>query len=357
MPEWISQTRPTRISSDKNVPDFNFTVRSRSGPPGVGAKLFISIVLVVFLIAGIAIFKSMLNDISPKLATRSWQPTPCSIISGYIPETPPYKAAIHYSYASCGQTHRSETISINYNGSDDFYDAQKILDAFPAGKPAVCRVNPADPSKSVLRIPTRWMFAILLSPMIFIAVGGGGLIALWRPRAAKSPAPPLTQSKLAKTIFGAGFLLSGLVLTGFLVRMITGYHSAQAWQPVPCTIVQSKIGTHVSHGKHGDSTTYSVDVLFRYTFNGQPHDSSRYKLLKSSDSNFRANADIVDYLNRNRHQTAYVNPSDPDDAVLDRSFDALMLIFGGVGLVMGAIGFFVLRSRFKNAGRAEDTKS
>jgi hypothetical protein len=107
--------------------------------------------------------------------------------------------------------------------------------------------------------------------------------------------------------------------------------------------VQAKVATHVSHGKHGDSTTYSVDVLFRYSYLGQSHDSSRYMLSNFSDGDHNSKSATVNYLNRNRHQTCYVNPSDPDDAVIDRSYHSILLILPGMGLVFGLIGLFVLR--------------
>ena len=47
--------------------------------------------------------------------------------------------------------------------------------------------------------------------------------------------------------------------------------------------------------------------------------SSRYKLMQgSSSSGYQGKSDVVKALHANPRTTCYVNPNDPDDAVLDR---------------------------------------
>jgi hypothetical protein len=102
--------------------------------------------------------------------------------------------------------------------------------------------------------------------------------------------------------------------------------AAKSWQETPCEIV------HVEFVGNG------LDVLYRYEFEGRPHESTRYDLTtgQSGEDDWAREASVR--LNKNRSTVCYVNPDDPTEAVLDRDRRhptvALVLpaIFAAVGL-------------------------
>lgn len=128
------------------------------------------------------------------------------------------------------------------------------------------------------------------------------------------------------------FLLAGL---GFgLIFFIPAYKAvmARGWTPVECEIVSSDVGAH-----YGDSTTYSIDVSYRYVFDGAEYTSDRYEFLGGSSSGFKSKKKKVDALPVGSTTTCYVDSDHPAEAVLYRGFSWIYL-FALLPLVFIAIG-------------------
>jgi hypothetical protein len=329
--------------------NFTFSNRARSNQPmGIGGKLFVSIICLVFFAGGIIIACKLGRQIIESLQTRNWQSTECIIIRRSIAEKSPYTARVDYTYQVNGKSYNCDILSNGYSGGDDYYDAQKILDAYPTGSHSTCRVNPADPTTAVLRTPSLWIVFEILFPLVFIVIGGGLFVLIWRmPKNTTNPPIP-SKPKNASNIIFPLFFIAGVVLLCLFVSNYQRYRSAQSWIAIPCTIVHSSVQSHSSN----DSTTYSVEVLFRYTFNKKQYESSRYSLTHESSSGYDAKQQIVDQLNKHHKQTCYVNPLDPADAVLDRHSAMLLIILaimGGVFILIGggamAIGLRSVRNK------------
>src|SRR5438094_163120 len=79
-------------------------------------------------------------------------------------------------------------------------------------------------------------------------------------------APIRTSSSSATAV--AAFLF-GI----FVPKLITAFH-ARSWPAVACTIEYSAVQTH-----HGDKTSYSPDVLYRYTYGGKTYRSNDADLM------------------------------------------------------------------------------
>ena len=129
---------------------------------------------------------------------------------------------------------------------------------------------------------------------------------------------------------------------------------AKEWVATPCVVERSELQTHTGD----DSTTYEVDILYRYEFNGRTYRSNRY-WFASSSSNYDVRDDIVDRHEPGTETTCYVNPDNPSQAVIDRRWKSEMwfglfpLIFVLVGLG-GLVGVPVYRLR--QAGRRDTTR-
>jgi Protein of unknown function (DUF3592) len=135
------------------------------------------------------------------------------------------------------------------------------------------------------------------------------------------------------------FLLVGIGTSFLFVAPAFKVLKAKSWPAVPCTILSSELGSHPGE----DSTTYSVDVSYTYTFQGQEHKSDRYQFLGGSTSSGREVKErAVRRLPPLTRTVCYVNPDDPSEAVLNRDFSTdyflaalVPLIF--VGASLGAI--------------------
>jgi hypothetical protein len=309
-------------------------------PNTLAGRAFLTLFFLIFFSAGVAFTWMMGRQLLQALATRSWQPVDCTIIGESITQKAPYLAKVNYRYPLCGQMFNSNVVQVGYTGSADYYQAQRILDAYQVGSHAMCRVNPA----------SVWTLLGLLFPMVFVVIGAGGIYFVWRSPSRAIKPISVNKAKAIPVVVLGVFFTVGLVLIGFLVPMLIRYRSAQHWTAVPCDILHSSVKTTSGDADSGD--TYSVDVLFRYRFNNKRYESSRYTLVSYSSSGYAEKKIVSDSLDQNRRQTCYVNPFDPAEAVLDRGSSAIYIILGiaaAITLSIGGGGIGVMLRQTRNA--------
>lgn len=153
-------------------------------------------------------------------------------------------------------------------------------------------------------------------------------------------------------VFAGVFTLVGGVASYFLIiRPMAAILDARSWSPVPCTILSSEVRSH----RGSKSTTYSVDVFYEYTFNGQTYKSSRYKFMPGSSSGYDAKAQVVSRYPKGSSATCYVNPRRPSQAVLERGFTPDLWL-GLIPLAFALGGFVGLVALLRRRGRKADTE-
>ena len=325
---------------------------------GVGAKIFMTIFALVFLGAGVAILVVMLGDLGQTADTYEWKETPCRILSASVGQKTrtdyPYRLEVLYEYDVAGRPHTCGVYMRDYSGTDDYSEALRAAHHYARNTEATCHVDPSDPTRAVLAHETAWKGFLLLFPIPFIAVGGGILYALWRPRKKRpdgSRAPESISAKAKKggvtrwlLLFFGVFFVVGVVATYFaFIRPWQRIEDAKGWAETPCRVEDAWIDEHTGE----DSTTYSIEVLFAYTYDGEDYKSSWYSFAGGSSSDYSGKKAVKDRLLRERQTACFVNPDDPYEAVLDRDFTSEMwlgLIPVVFALVGGIGGFFTLRS-------------
>ncbi len=107
----------------------------------------------------------------------------------------------------------------------------------------------------------------------------------------------------------------------------------------PATVLNSRLLEY--DGGAEDSTTYTVDILYEYAFAGRSWRSARHQFSGgSSNVGVGEKRALVQSHGPGSRITAYVNPADPAEAVLERGLtwdDAFVVIplvfmlFGGIG--------------------------
>ncbi|MCW8857870.1 MAG: DUF3592 domain-containing protein [Kangiella sp.] len=157
------------------------------------------------------------------------------------------------------------------------------------------------------------------------------------------------------TAFGAIFFCAGVGI--FLWGLVSIYdaYEARGWQPVEATI------THVEQviSRGDDSTTYGVNGAFKYEYAGQTYTSSQLNFYTGTDNIGNYQQDFYRKLKRVKDNqktiTAYVNPDNPNQAVIDKSirwgmlgFQSIFLfVFGGVGLGIMLFGRYAKKKASK----------
>jgi hypothetical protein len=123
---------------------------------------------------------------------------------------------------------------------------------------------------------------------------------------------------------------------------ITLYDAVQmtSWQQTPGTLISAKL----SHTTSDNSTTYQAEARYRYRVNGVEYSGERVAIHSGSDNigDFQQQLGRqLERLHRNQKPVpVYYNPSDPNQAVINRDirwgmigFYAIFIImFGGSGL-------------------------
>jgi len=162
------------------------------------------------------------------------------------------------------------------------------------------------------------------------------------------PTEPLSQRRPTGSpagclaVFGLLFLCVGLFAFYFtFLRPMRGVLAARSWPAAVCTVVDSKVDS----SSDSDGTTYRVLVVYRYTVGGREYESRRYDFLEMSSSGYDDKAAVVARYPPGARTSCYIDPADPTQAVLVRSFSPVYLIgllpllfvaFGASALVWGA---------------------
>ncbi|MCB0333956.1 MAG: DUF3592 domain-containing protein, partial [Bdellovibrionales bacterium] len=317
--------------------------------PGVFGKMGISLFLSVFLALGLFFFYMLGLEVISRASVFSWEKTQCHIQSSSIGQQSGDKQhvlRVKYSYEYKGVRYESDRFSMDDPEYDKYSKASQAIAPYEQGSTTDCYVNPKSPSEAVLSRGGLWIALFLLIPLIFIAVGGGGIYAVWTTSndTAKSRYAKRATSRSASSnswvgvIFGGVFFLVGLGLFyPFFVLPLMNLSDSQSWTPTDCTVISSSVKSHHSD----DGTTYSVEIFYRYEVNGTTYKSDRYEFFGGSSSGYDSKKKVVRDHPPGKTFTCYVNPEAPSEAVINRGFSWSFLL-GLIPLIFMVLGLAVM---------------
>ncbi len=265
------------------------------------------------------------------IQTYGWEKTTCRILDSSVTRadggTGNYEFQPRYSYSAGGEEREGTVYEPGYTGSDKVSDASAIASRYEKGAKVPCYVSGSDPGDAALERPSLWMLLMILLPLVFVAAGSGGLMFAWSPKGQvddkkDEPSKRALSTKAMSSAKAAGclaaffsvFLLVGLGMSLFFVLPALKVLKAQSWREVPCTVIESSVRSHPG----SDSTTYSVDILYEYEAGGRTRRSNRWEFLGGSSGGASAKQEIVSANPPGTRRSCYVNPDDPDDAVMHR---------------------------------------
>jgi hypothetical protein len=323
----------------------------RGSSRSVVGRIFLSLFFLVFFGMGLLFTAFIVRQTYIDARTYSWPKTECVILESGVHDkggNSPYEFRVHYQYEWKGHTYSSHRFKTQNRSFSDYSAAQRLVEKFRHDTKAVCYVDPRNPSQAILEHSSLWLALMIFLPLIFVAVGGGGIYVVWRQASAPGgPAPISLKPKALKTqkpmvAFCSLFILIGLlVFYAIFIRPVIKIADARHWPAVPCTVVSSRVQSHDSD----DGTTYSVDILYKYEINGHEYKANRYHFLGGSSSGYRGKARIVREHPPGRKMICYVNPKDPTDAVVQRGFSRgmwfgllpLLFVLAGAAGIAGAL--------------------
>jgi len=312
----------------------------------IGSRIAASLILAIFLAFGVMFLFLVGREGYRTIQTWHWLTVPCVIeSSSVISRSNGYQFQIAYHYDIAATRYHSTHFATTTTSSSDYASQQRLAMQYPAGAAAHCFVNPDNPSDSIIRQGDLWILAFALIPLLFVAIGGGGIYAVWflTPPSGLSVVPTRRRRKAnPKFLFSLFAVIGGVMFCLVSVRVMLNIAAARNWITVPCVIKSSRVQSH--SGDKG--TTYSIDILYAYIQNGREFRSNRYGFMGGSSSGYDGKAAIVHTFRPGMHAICYVNPDDPTDAVLNRGFTSDML-FGLIPLAFFAIGVLGLISQFR----------
>lgn len=327
-----------------------FEIKSRSSNSeqvGCGGRVIGTVFFFFFFSIGAAFVFFMTREAAKGMATYAWKKTDCMIVSSSLEDTrsdeDPYELKISYAYEFSGRQYTSDQYKrTSRMRGDNYGKIYRLTRTYAPETETTCFVDPKNPSNAVLRRELPWFLLALPLPLIFVAVGLGGIYFMWKSGSGKKEKKTSISSKasgkagkrVAMIFFGAFLLIGGGILFGIFVPAVLKVLLSKGWAQTPCTVIKSQVLS-----KRGDdSTTYKVDIVYRYEIDGVEYRSNRYTFLGGSSSGRSGKAAVVRAHPPGKETVCLVNPKDPWDAVLKRGF-TLGYLFGLIPLVFFLIGF------------------
>jgi hypothetical protein len=304
----------------------------------------------VFFAMGVVFAALVLGEGLRQAAPWWWVETPCTILSSAVAETDddqePYRPLVRYAYEVGDRSYEGNQLTRGSTATTSYDRARDVAARYQTGASAICRVDPKHPAISVLERTLPWVFLAVLIPMIFVAVGAGGLWAIWLR--AKSTATDGVRSISATAPKGKGhrfviglgllFALVGGAVFAFLFAVPCVRTLASAgWEARPCTIVRSTVRSWSTD----DGTSYRPDVLYEYTAYGRTWRSNRVTFFSALSTGRDEARAVCDRYPAGARVTAWVDRNDPPRSALEREFQPrhlvgllpLLFLFAGAALM------------------------
>lgn len=297
----------------------------------------------------------ILGETWKQLAPWWWAETDCEILASEVVDTgedqTPYRAAVRFRYEVGGQVFESDRVARGDGDTASFDRARDRAARYQPGSAATCRVSSDDPSMAVLERRLPWIAFVVLFPLIFVAIGGGGLYATWRgsrsdsEEAVESISQTATSGKGHKAMFFFGLLfvvVGGGILVPLTVLPSIRYAGSMGWEATPCTIVDGRMRSWSTD----DGTSYRADVLYEYQFGGSQWTSNRVGFVGFANSGYESAQAVLDRHPEGAADSCWVDPGDPSRSVLERQLRPIHLL-GLAPLIFVIIGGSVARLGWK----------
>jgi hypothetical protein len=320
----------------------------------------------VFFAMGVVFAVLVLGEGLRQAAPWRWVETPCTILSSAVEETDdeekPYRPMVRYVYEVGDRSYEGNQLTRGSTATASYDRARDLAARYQTGASAICRVDPEHPAISVLERSLPWIFLAVLIPMIFVAVGAGGLWAIWRGSTSaaadgvRSISATATKGKGHRFVIGLGLLFAvvgGAVFTFLFAVPCVRTLATAGWEARPCTIERSTVRSWSTD----DGTSYRADVLYTYSAHGRDWRSNRVSFFSALSTGRDDVSTTLDRYPAGAQLTAWVDRDDPSRSVLEREFrpryllGLLPLVFLFAGAALMRFGWKQLRAASESVAR------
>ena len=154
---------------------------------------------------------------------------------------------------------------------------------------------------------------------------------------------PTTGGRVFKVLLGLSLILMGAGGTFVLLRSWQRAEETRAWKPAEAVIISSQVLT--DRATPHSPPNYTAEVHYRYRYNGESHTGRRVRRVEGPSSHKEKAEAVVAEHPAGKSVTCYVNPAQPDFAILEHETRAalysiwfpLLFIAGGAGMVVSAL--------------------
>jgi hypothetical protein len=143
-------------------------------------------------------------------------------------------------------------------------------------------------------------------------------------------------------LFGLPFFLIGFILFCWGISMFYTWQRSGNWERIPARIMSAEIKTNYD----SDGDTYSIKGSYRYNYKGKEYTSYKIEIETGSTSAYDEKHEMLEKMQHAiKNETtidAYVNPDNPDEAILFRKISMGMIIVPCVGFLFSLVGLGII---------------
>jgi hypothetical protein len=163
------------------APGESITRRARSKGDGFGGAGCLALFFFVFLAAGVAGSWFFGRAALGIVTSRSWAEVPCTLLESAVlthsgDDSDTYSVQVRYTYVYEGREYQGDRLRFLGGSSSGRRGKEEWVAAHPAGSRTVCWVNPESPAEAVLDRGFSPVYLAGLIPLLFAAVGLGGIV-------------------------------------------------------------------------------------------------------------------------------------------------------------------------------------
>ncbi|MEM9281567.1 MAG: DUF3592 domain-containing protein [Verrucomicrobiota bacterium] len=156
--------------------------------------------------------------------------------------------------------------------------------------------------------------------------------------------PPLNLAgRIWKILLGTLLIIAGSIFVDYLWSSYQRAAIMDAWVKTPCVI--ETINIDDSQLNQRGVPKYLIEITYTYQFEGQDHTGDRMKRLPVEASDPRKVKAKLDGYEEGVETVCYVDPSNPDMAVLKKDSKAglysiwfpCLFVVGGLGIIVTAL--------------------
>jgi len=170
----------------------------------IAAKLFLSSILALMLLGGVAMMAKACRELSESREARAWPTAPGKVTRSTVSESTDhlrssrqqqesapshyYEAKIEYEFEVAGVTYHGTRRTAVQDMIANRSHAEYVLSKYPVNQAVTVSYKPDDPSQGVLE-PGGWggFFVLLPLSLVFMSIPTVLLRILWRVRSPRVP--------------------------------------------------------------------------------------------------------------------------------------------------------------------------